>query len=173
MGRADTTQIFKVPDFNTTPASGIATLQDTGYHVSDSNITHGSISATRKVYSDCLVTVTANAKDENFASVRASFSIPVMNIHPISQSQIFFQKLSRSNGVSSFVYALRLVAGLSGCFVGFRQVERKKRCTLGLGTELRLLGGQAEQNHAVCHGLPDLEGTGWLAINGNQGAALA
>lgn len=104
MGRADTTQIFYVTDFHILPGSIIATLQDMGNHVSDSNITHGYISAKRKLYSDDMVTLTFNAEDENFASVRANFSIPVVEIHPSSQSQMFFQKLSksvflRSNGV--------------------------------------------------------------------------
>lgn len=96
MGRAATTQIFYVADFNTIPSSIIATLQDMGYHVSDSNIALGYISAKRKVYSDDMVTVTFNSEDENFTSVRASFNIPALDIHPVSQSQMFFQKLSKS-----------------------------------------------------------------------------
>lgn len=72
-----------------------------------------------------MVTVTANAKDDNFACARASFSIPLVDIQPISQSQMFFHKLSASNGVSSLLHVLPLKAGLSGLFVGFRQAERK------------------------------------------------
>ena len=61
----------------------------------------------------------------------------------------------------------------SRCLVCARQAEREKGRTLGTDAKLGLLLAQTLQNHAIRHSLPRPESPWRLAIDRDQGAALA
>ncbi len=90
-----TSRVFYVPDQSIVPAAIVSTLQDLGYFINDSNRT-GYVSGIRTLHTDDRVTVTFRSEDDDFVTVRANFSISLIDPNGAVQYQRFFSSLNKS-----------------------------------------------------------------------------